>query len=74
MVSLYSWQVFVTVAEEKSFMKAARVLNVSQSAVSHIIAKLEEEQGYALFLRNRSNVELRQRENFSRFTARRFCA
>lgn len=58
MVSLYSWQVFVTVAEEKSFVKAARVLNVSQSAVSHIIAKLEEEQGYALFLRNRSNVEL----------------
>ena len=39
-------------------MKAAEVLNVSQSAVSHIIKKIEDEQGFHLFIRNRNNVEL----------------
>lgn len=57
-MTLYPWYVFITVAEHKSFVKAARVLNVSQSAVSHTIAKLEAEYGYYLFVRNRNNVEL----------------
>jgi DNA-binding transcriptional LysR family regulator len=40
-MSIYSWEVFVTVAEMQSFVRAAEVLHVSQSAVSHIIRKLE---------------------------------
>ena len=42
-MTLYPWYVFITVAEQKSFVKAARILNVTQSAVSHTIAKLEAE-------------------------------
>ena len=57
-MSLYSWKVFVAVAEQKSFVKAAQLLNVTQSAVSHTIKKLEEEYGYSFFIRNRNNVEL----------------
>lgn len=57
-MTIYRWQVFITVAEHKSFVKAANVLNVSQSAVSHTVAKLEEEYGYYLFIRNKNDVEL----------------
>ena len=57
-MSLYSWKVFIAVAEQKSFVKAAQMLNVTQSAVSHTIKKLEEEYGYSFFIRNRNNVEL----------------
>lgn len=57
-INIYSWHVFSTVAEQKSFIKAAGVLNISQSAVSHTITKLEKECGYALFVRNRNNIEL----------------
>ncbi len=59
-MSLYTWQVFMVVAEEKSFVKAAERLNVSQSAVSHLIRKLEQEYGYPLFIRSRNNIELTQ--------------
>lgn len=58
MNTIYPWKVFLRVAEEKSFRKAAAVLNVSPSAVSHIIQKIEEENGFFLFTRNRNEVEL----------------
>jgi len=35
--------VFLAVAEQRSFTKAAKHLNVSQSALSHAIRGLEEE-------------------------------
>lgn len=57
-MNVYPWYVFITVAEQKSFIKAASILNVSQSAVSHAIAKLESECGYFLFVRNRNSIEL----------------
>ena len=57
-MSIYSWEVFVTVAEQQSFVRAAEILHVSQSAVSHVIKKLEEENNMILFIRNRNKVEL----------------
>ena len=57
-MTIYQWNVFLAVAEQKSFVRAARVLNVTQSAVSHTIAKMEEEYGYPFFIRNKNNVEL----------------
>jgi DNA-binding transcriptional LysR family regulator len=58
--TLYSWEVFIAVTENKSIAKAARALNLSQSAVSHMIKKLENEQGYPLLIRDRNSIELSQ--------------
>ncbi|WP_434310544.1 LysR family transcriptional regulator [Hominifimenecus sp. rT4P-3] len=57
-MTIYQWTVFLAVAEQKSFVRAAQALNVTQSAVSHIISKMEEEYGYPFFVRNKNNVEL----------------
>ena len=57
-MSIYQWQIFMTVAEQKSFVRAAKLLNLSPSAVSHMIAKMEAEYGYTLFIRARNSVEL----------------
>lgn len=47
---------FVTVAEEKSFTRAAKRLGVSPSAVSHSIRGLEEEIGVRLLSRTTRSV------------------
>jgi DNA-binding transcriptional LysR family regulator len=47
---------FVAVAEERSFTKAAKRLNVSQSALSHAIRGLEEEIGLRLLARTTRSV------------------
>src|SRR5690606_4662544 len=49
---------FVTVAEELSFTRAARRLQVVQSAVSTAIRALEKEVGAALFVRDSRHVRL----------------
>lgn len=57
-MNIYPWYIFITVAEQKSFIKAASELNISPSSVSHAIAKLESECGYPLFIRNRNSIAL----------------
>lgn len=57
-MSLYTYQVFLTVIEQKSFVKAAQVMHLSPSAVSHAIADLEAELGFSLFLRGRKSTVL----------------
>ena len=47
---------FVTVAEERSFTKAARRLGVSPSALSHAIRELEEQVGVRLLARTTRSV------------------
>ena len=49
---------FVAVAELKSFTKAAELLCVTQTAVSHSVAQLESWLGARLFVRDRRGVEL----------------
>ena len=51
-------QIFVEVAQTKSFTKAARNISLTQSAVSHAIANLETEFGLTLFLRSKTCVSL----------------
>ena len=50
--------VFMAVAREGSFTKAARSLGISQPAVSQNIADLEKETGTLLFERKRGSVAL----------------
>jgi DNA-binding transcriptional LysR family regulator len=48
--------VFLTVAEQRSFTRAARKLATSQSAVSQIVRRLEAELGLKLLTRNTRHV------------------
>lgn len=50
----------LAVAETKNFTRAAQQCHVVQSALSHQIAKLEEELGCLLFQRNHRQVSLTQ--------------
>src|SRR5579884_1350847 len=49
---------FLTVAEERSFTKAAKRLGVSPSAISHSMRELEEEIGVRLLSRTTRSVAL----------------
>lgn len=50
-------KVFVTVVDEGSFTKAARVLDISQPAVSQNISELEKMLGFSLLERGRAKIE-----------------
>jgi DNA-binding transcriptional LysR family regulator len=58
MYNLRAIQIFVVVAENSSFRKAAEVLHRSQSAVSTQIKLLEEQIGVSLFHRTTRRVQL----------------
>ena len=60
MAEIYSYKVFTVVVENGNFTKAAQVLKITPSAVSHTISKLEEEIGFPLFVRSRNVMELTQ--------------
>ena len=51
-------QAFLSIAERGSFQKAASHLNLSQTAVSHRMRKLEDELGIKLFARTTREVTL----------------
>ncbi|MFN4162198.1 MAG: LysR family transcriptional regulator, partial [Stenotrophomonas sp.] len=51
-------QVFVTVARERSFTRAAAQLGVSQSALSHTVRGLEERLGVRLLTRTTRSVSM----------------
>ena len=57
-MSLYSWNVVAMVAEHHSISQAANILNLSPSAVSHMVKKVEEGVGYPLFIRERNHFEM----------------
>lgn len=50
--------IFINLAENLSFTQTALKLNMSQSAVSQNISKLENQLGFKLFIRNRRTVNL----------------
>lgn len=51
-------EAFVSIAERGSFQRAAAHLNLSQTAISHRMRKLEEELGIKLFARTTREVTL----------------
>lgn len=50
-MTLFSYKVFLTTVEQMNFRKAADILNLTPSAVSHCISNMEEELGFPLFIR-----------------------
>lgn len=60
MAEIYSYKVFTAVVENGNFTKAAQVLKITPSAVSHTISKLEDEIGFPLFVRSRNVMDLTQ--------------
>lgn len=57
-MTLLSYQVFKTVAEQGSFRKTADLLGLTPSAISHGISALESELGFSLFNRGKNGVTL----------------
>ena len=57
-MTLLSYEIFYTVVQEKSFQKAAKLLNMTPSAISHAIAAMEKELGFSLFIRNKNGTAL----------------
>lgn len=57
-MTLLSYEIFYTVAQEKSFQKASQVLNMTPSAISHAISSLEKELGFTLFIRGKNGTVL----------------
>lgn len=57
-MTLLSYQVFMAVVEQESFQRAAQVLQLTPSAISHAIAAMESELGSPLFVRSRQGVYL----------------
>src|SRR6202000_3184517 len=51
-------QAFLSIAQRGSFQRAAAHLNLSQTAISHRMRKLEEELGVKLFARTTREVTL----------------
>lgn len=59
-MSLNQYKIFCKVIELGSLTKAGEELDLTQSAVSHAIAKLEREFGFSLLTRNRGGIQLSQ--------------
>lgn len=57
-MTLLSYQVFKTVADQGSFRRAAEILGLTPSAVSHAISSMETELGFLLLNRGKNGVTL----------------
>ncbi len=74
MLEDFRLKVFVTVAQEGSFTKAAARLNISQPAVSQHISELERTTGVKLFERLRGEVVLTEQGRIFQIHAKRILA
>ena len=57
-MTLLSYEIFYAVAQEKSFQNAAKLLNMTPSAISHSISSMEKELGFSLFIRGKNGTVL----------------
>lgn len=71
MLEDFRLRVFMTVAQEKSFTKAANFLNISQPAVSQHISELERMVGVKLFERLHGEIRLTEQGSVFREHAAR---
>lgn len=57
-MTLLTYQVFQTAANIGSFHKAAEILGLTPSAISHAIASMENELGFTVLTRSKSGISL----------------
>ena len=57
-MTLLTYQVFKTVADIGSFHKAADILGLTPSAISHTISNMESELGFSVLTRSKSGITL----------------
>ncbi|MDO4741645.1 MAG: LysR family transcriptional regulator, partial [Eubacteriales bacterium] len=57
-MTLLEYRIFHTVIEQGSFARAAQVLHLTPSAISHAVSSMEESCGFALFVRGKGGVSL----------------
>ncbi|MBQ8095286.1 MAG: LysR family transcriptional regulator [Clostridia bacterium] len=57
-MTLLEYRIFHAVVQQGSFARAAQVMHITPSAISHAIGSLEEAYGFSLFIRNRGGVSL----------------
>ena len=57
-MTLLEYRIFHTVIKEGSYARAAQVLHLTPSAISHAISSMEKSCGFPLFVRGRSGVAL----------------
>ncbi len=57
-MTLLTYQIFKTVSEAGSFHKAAEILGLTPSAISHAVASMEKELGFAVFTRGKTGVNM----------------
>lgn len=57
-MTLLTYQIFKTTADIGSFHKAADLLGLTPSAISHAISSMENELGFAVLTRNKSGASL----------------
>ena len=57
-MTLLEYRIFHTVIEQGSFARAAQVLHLTPSAISHAVSSMEEACGFALFVRGKGGVSL----------------
>ncbi len=57
-MTLFTYEIFETVVQEKSFQKASVLLNMTPSAVSHAVSGMEKEVGFSLFVRGKQGTKL----------------
>lgn len=59
-MEINKYALFADVAETKSFTKSAERMGYTQPGVSHVLKTMEQELGFALFLRTKTGVMLTQ--------------
>lgn len=57
-MTLLTYQVFKTVAEQGSFRRAAELLGLTPSAISHAVSAMESELGFSILNRSKNGVTL----------------
>lgn len=57
-MTLMTYQIFQTVASIGSFYKAADILGLTPSAISHAISAMEQELGFSVLTRRKSGITL----------------